>query len=452
MDWEVNMHATPMTPMTLLALLLAAPAFAEIPLNIDQDGDGYPAVVQDCDDSDPNTWPGAPELCDGKDTNCDGAVPSWEVDADGDGFMICEGDCEDHDPDVYPDQIDECDGIDNDCDGWIDLHWTLPDGVSDLASDGGGDVLVANGWAGVVPLDDGFGEQLWLDTYDPGPVAVADNGPSPVSGFSSALLGQARFDARQPFCMAAEFTANGTDFQGLTLGVLDAGRVDSSLNWATEAGAGGPALGALLLGGNLFQSGPLGVLMRLDSMDRGGAGQEPYGGAGVSVVAPDGYNFVGIESLWVDDSGSNSDVPFETSGAWLNPVEAPPPCEEEPADDDPCEEDRPLPQVNQVVFGWNADGEGSAVIDALVDLASDGRGPVQTTRWVEDPTAGTAERYRIALTSGRYDSWAAIGLTELHMTCLPCPDDLAYPALPKRPPHVEVLDPDRVDWKALHGD
>lgn len=63
--------------------LLISLAFA-----LDADGDGYADKV-DCDDSNPAVYPGATELCDGLDTDCDGAVPSDEVDQDGDGYVVC---------------------------------------------------------------------------------------------------------------------------------------------------------------------------------------------------------------------------------------------------------------------------------------------------------------------------------------------------------------------------
>jgi hypothetical protein len=39
---------------------------------VDFDGDGVSPPPLDCDDSDPFTYPGAPELCDGLDNDCDG--------------------------------------------------------------------------------------------------------------------------------------------------------------------------------------------------------------------------------------------------------------------------------------------------------------------------------------------------------------------------------------------
>jgi len=92
----------------------------------DDDNDGYSECQGDCDDTDPTTYPGATELCDGKDNDCDGIVPADEQDADGDGFMICAGDCDDSDPTTYPGAPELCDGKDNDCDGVIDEGCTPP--------------------------------------------------------------------------------------------------------------------------------------------------------------------------------------------------------------------------------------------------------------------------------------------------------------------------------------
>ncbi|MFT3714312.1 MAG: putative metal-binding motif-containing protein [Archangium sp.] len=103
----------------------------------DQDG----VACGDCDDSDALRFPGATEVCDGRDNDCDGqidegVVPTWYADQDGDGFgetMLsitrCQapsgfvsrnGDCNDADPTAFPERSEVCDGRDNDCDGELD--------------------------------------------------------------------------------------------------------------------------------------------------------------------------------------------------------------------------------------------------------------------------------------------------------------------------------------------
>lgn len=64
----------------------------------------------DCDDSDPDTYNGADEFCDGEDNDCDG-LDDEDFDADGDGYPrdpSCTPevvqDCNDSNPDVYPGQ------------------------------------------------------------------------------------------------------------------------------------------------------------------------------------------------------------------------------------------------------------------------------------------------------------------------------------------------------------
>ena len=148
--------------------LFLCPGTAEF---FDADGDGWAGCDGhvDCDDSDSDinpemgVYPGAPELCDGLDTDCDGILPDDEFDdADGDGYMICEGDCDDTDPDVSPDAVEgaiedpSCsDGIDNDCDGLIDtdpecISFLVPDEQSTIqdainAAESGNTILVDPG-------------------------------------------------------------------------------------------------------------------------------------------------------------------------------------------------------------------------------------------------------------------------------------------------------------------
>jgi hypothetical protein len=86
-------------------------------LDGDCDGDGYTRNGGDCDDSNPSVHPGAPELCDGIDNDCNGLIDDGP-DSDGDGTRDCQDLCP-HDPlnDVDHDgvcgDVDTCPTIPN---------------------------------------------------------------------------------------------------------------------------------------------------------------------------------------------------------------------------------------------------------------------------------------------------------------------------------------------------
>ena len=111
---------------------------------VDEDGDGYGTSARtircplpdgyaveggDCDDTRAEVHPGATELCDGLDDDCDGTDGSLE-DMDGDGYAprgvdcdggpIAHGDCNDASAAEHPGGVEVCDGLDNDCDGTVD--------------------------------------------------------------------------------------------------------------------------------------------------------------------------------------------------------------------------------------------------------------------------------------------------------------------------------------------
>ncbi len=132
--------------------------------------DGYTDNNTDCDDTNPDHNPDAPEVCDGDDDNCDGAIdedtavdaPTWFVDADADGFgdlatpiIACaqpsgtvsdSTDCDDTSADHNPAAPEVCDGDDDNCDGTIDEDSAIdaPSWYADADADGFGDLSVSS--------------------------------------------------------------------------------------------------------------------------------------------------------------------------------------------------------------------------------------------------------------------------------------------------------------------
>ena len=130
----------------------------------DADGDGT-AACEDCDDLNADAFPGAIEVCDGADNNCDTNTDessaldasAWYADSDGDtfgdaaatvnacaqpdGFVADDTDCDDARDSDFPGADELCDNHDNDCDGSVDTDALDANAYyADSDDDGYGDV------------------------------------------------------------------------------------------------------------------------------------------------------------------------------------------------------------------------------------------------------------------------------------------------------------------------
>ncbi|MCP3142295.1 RCC1 domain-containing protein [Pyxidicoccus xibeiensis] len=149
----------------------------------DLEGDGYgadllpaeeaceapsPEYVEnglDCDDFDPSVNPGATEVCDGLDNDCNGqtddgsASSNWYRDADGDGhgdaavstqacgqpsgYVSNSNDCNDTNASVKPGATEVCNNVDDNCNGSVDEGVPLSTWYRDADGDGRGDAAVS---------------------------------------------------------------------------------------------------------------------------------------------------------------------------------------------------------------------------------------------------------------------------------------------------------------------
>ena len=149
----------------------------------DADADGFRGCA-DCDDDDANSYPGAPEICDGvADNNCDGLPVLDDVDGDGDGYSTCQGDCDDGDPTRNPGATEVGDSIDQDCDGVVDEGTDVYDDDGDglTEQDGDCDDSSVDVYPGAPEICDGVADNDCDGVADPLDADVDGD------GFSSCL-------------------------------------------------------------------------------------------------------------------------------------------------------------------------------------------------------------------------------------------------------------------------
>gem|GEM_PF-1611591 len=259
---------------------------------------GYVADGTDCDDLNAAVYPGAEEVCDGADNDCDsevdeGLLVSGYTDADGDGYGSDEsmidacgtldgvamtgGDCDDTDPTIHPEAVEVCDGLDNDCDGDVD-----------------GDAVDPATWY----LDhdgDSFGDGAWPMTGCDAPVGYVSDGTDCN-------------DFEVEDYPGAEEVCDGRDNDCDT--EVDEGEMISVF---IDIDADGWGFGATLIGACDSMDGFSSLLGDCDDDDPStypGATDEPYDGVDADCAGDDDY-----------DDDADGYVPDEYAGAVTDGVE-----------------------------------------------------------------------------------------------------------------------------------
>ncbi|MBK9556369.1 MAG: T9SS type A sorting domain-containing protein [Bacteroidetes bacterium] len=220
--------------------------------------EGYVSDATDCNDADGAVNPGATEVCNGIDDNCDGNIDegvqtTYYADADGDTYgdagsttMACsapEGyvadatDCNDADGAVNPGATEVCNGIDDNCDGNTDegvLTTFYADADGDTHGDAAASVEACSAPEGYVASNDDCNDAS--STVYPGAPEICNNGIDEDCDGGIDVISTIAAGGPTTFCLGNSVTLSSTTvgtgygYQWMKNGSNIAGANSSSLN------------------------------------------------------------------------------------------------------------------------------------------------------------------------------------------------------------------------------
>jgi hypothetical protein len=339
-----------MQPRHLIALLgvsLIPVGCTDDAPRFDFDHDGWEDAV-DCVPDDPTVHPGADEVCDGKDNDCDGDVDEGFADNDTDGVATCAGDCDDNNPESFPGAEEICDGEDNDCDGHLPEDET--DGDSDGWSECAGDCNDNNealnlddadgdGWSTCALDCDDTDAELNLDDTDGDGVDTCGSDGIPGTGDEDCDDNDdTAYPGAPELCDGVDSDCDGTDNDCVQTGTEDLSIADAKF-----------------------------------------LGEEPGDGAGRTVagagdVSGDGLDDLLVGARWNDTTADNAGAAYLLAAPFSGTVE--------------------LSTSDAVILGEAADDQLSsgAGLSAAGDLNSDGYGDILLGASLNDSTGTNAGR------------------------------------------------------------